>query len=110
MRQTPDLGRESTPLIFWLLAGYFLKPRCEAPEKQDEAEGEGEEEKPDDLSYINSKGIFRVTSVGEEIRAIETHLSQGNFNILTKITDPHLVANYWKRLLREMMEPLITFE
>lgn len=27
MRQTPDLGRESTPLIFHLLAGYFLKPR-----------------------------------------------------------------------------------
>lgn len=24
--------------------------------------------------------------------------------------DPHLIANYWKRLLREMMDPLITFE
>ena len=56
------------------------------------------------------KGIFRITSVGAKVREIETHLSQGNLNILQTVEDPHLIANYWKRLLREMREPLITFE
>ena len=33
-----------------------------------------------------------------------------NFAYLTIITDPHIVTNYWKRLLREMKNPLIPFD
>ena len=33
-----------------------------------------------------------------------------NFAYLTTIKDPHIVTNYWKRLLREMKNPLIPFD
>ena len=44
------------------------------------------------------------------MRELETHLSQANYSYLNKVTDPHLVANYWKRVLREMKNPLIPFK
>ena len=37
-------------------------------------------------------------------------MSQENFPYLEKVTNPHIVANYLKRLLREMKTPLIPFE
>ena len=33
-----------------------------------------------------------------------------NFAYLTIIEDPHIITNYWKRLLREMKNPLIPFD
>ena len=33
-----------------------------------------------------------------------------NFSYLAELDDPHLVANYWKHMLREMKNPLIPFE
>ena len=33
-----------------------------------------------------------------------------NFSYLADLDDPHLVANYWKHMLREMKNPLIPFE
>ena len=37
-------------------------------------------------------------------------MSQGNFPFLPTVREPHTVTNYWKRLLREMKEPLIPFD
>ena len=37
-------------------------------------------------------------------------MSQGNFAFLPTVEDPHTITNYWKRLLREMKEPLIPFD
>ena len=37
-------------------------------------------------------------------------MSKGNYNFLTKITNVHTVTNYWKRLLRNMKQPLIPYE
>ena len=37
-------------------------------------------------------------------------MSQENFPFLDKVKNPHIVANYLKRLLREMKSPLIPFE
>ena len=37
-------------------------------------------------------------------------MSQENFPFLEKVKNPHIVANYLKRLLREMKTPLIPFE
>ena len=87
-RQRPDCGHDSTPLIFWLLAGYFRK--------NDE--------------HIKSEGIFRVNGSEPAIRDLELHMSQGNFNYLKKVANVHTVTNYWKRLLREMKQPLIPFQ
>lgn len=33
----------------------------------------------------------------------------GDFNFLTKVGSAHTVTNYWKRVLREMKEPLIPY-
>ena len=37
-------------------------------------------------------------------------MAQENFPYLEQVTNPHIVANYLKRLLREMKTPLIPFE
>ena len=37
-------------------------------------------------------------------------MSMANFAYLTIIDDPHIVTNYWKRMLREMKNPLIPFD
>ena len=74
-----------TPLIFWILTGYFRSK----------------------LSHIQTIGIFRVKGSNSNIRQLEYHMSKGNFSFMTKVEDPHTVTNYWKRLLREMKEPLI---
>ena len=86
-RRRPDLDQDQPPLIFWLLAGYFRN----TPAK------------------FNTLGLFRVTSSDERVREVEIHMSQANFPYLTTVKDGNLVANYWKRLLREMKEPLIPF-
>ena len=37
-------------------------------------------------------------------------MSQGNHAFIRDVTDPHIVTNYWKRVLREMKEPIIPFD
>ena len=76
------------PLIFWLLAGYF---RAEP-------------------FHFKKTGLFRVTASDMKVRELEIQMSQGNFHYLKKTAEPHVVANYWKRLLREMKEPLVPQE
>ena len=74
------------PLIFWLLIGYWY-------------------EKP---SRMLTVGVFRVTSSDTKVRILEHHLSQGNYQVLrSSHAEPHVVANYLKRLLRESRFPLL---
>ena len=79
---------ESAPLIFWLLVGYFQK---------------------NDKAFMKTEGIFRITSRVLDIRVLNLHLSKGSYATLANESDPHVVTNYWKHLLREMKEPLIPF-
>ena len=76
----PGAAADEPPLIFHLLVGYFHS-------------------KPERLHTL---GLFRVTSVDENLREVEFHLNYGNLNFLQQIEDPHLVTNYWKRLLRSL--------
>ena len=59
---------------------------------------------------MKTEGIFRVTGNDEKVRELETHMSQGNFSFLLHVENPHVVTNYWKRVLREMKDPLIPFD
>ena len=79
---------QETPLVFQLLAGYFMSNEAN----------------------LGTEGIFRVTGSDIKVRELEVHMSQGNYSFLTKVKSPHTVTNYWKRLLREMKEPLIPFD
>ena len=80
----PESIDEETPLIFQLLAGYYRS-------------------KEERFKVI---GSFRVTSGDGRLRELELHLSQGNYPFLETIEDANLVANHWKRIFREMAEPL----
>ena len=51
-----------------------------------------------------------MTSQNDRLRELEIHLSQANFQFLNTVTDPHIVTNYFKRMLREMKNPLIPFK
>ena len=95
-KQRPDLGGDHVPLIFWLLTGFFRY-------------------KMKELNRFFTTGLFRVTSSDQRVRDLEIHLSQGNYGYLehiedekkNKLMDPNIVANYLKRVFRQMKEPLI---
>ena len=38
------------------------------------------------------------------------HLSQENFAFLKKVSNPHVVANYFKKILQELGPPLIPYQ
>ena len=59
---------------------------------------------------MHTEGIFRVTGSDPKIRELELHMSQGCYSFLPSVKSPHTVTNYWKRVLREMREPLIPFK
>ena len=85
----PDqIGTESVPLLFQLLAGYFRSNQ----------------------SAMRTTGIFRVTGSDKKVRELELHLSRGNYAFLAQVNDPHVVVGYWKRVLRELKQPLVPFE
>ena len=52
------------------------------------------------------EGIFRITSSNTAVRELELHMSQENYPFLKSVKNVHLVSNYWKRIFREMAEPL----
>lgn len=94
-RQRPELGDDGNhaPLIFWLLAGFFRH----------------------NARRFFTTGVYRVTSSDTKVRELELHLSQGNFGYLESQEqlpqknniDPNVVANYLKRVLRQMKTPLV---
>ena len=49
------------------------------------------------------------TSRAEGVRTLVRHLSRENWPFLETVESPHTVANYWKRVLADMPEPLVTF-
>ena len=59
---------------------------------------------------MHTEGIFRITGSDPKIRELELHISKGNYLFLPSVKSPHTVTNYWKRVLREMKQPLIPFD
>lgn len=55
-------------------------------------------------------GSFRITSHDKVLRELELHMSQGNYAYLKNMENANLVANHWKRIFREMAEPLFPEE
>ena len=59
---------------------------------------------------MRTEGIFKVHGSAKSIRELELHMCYQDYNFLTKVESAHTVANYWKRILREMKEPLIPYD
>mmetsp|Transcript_24326 Transcript_24326/g.32588 ORF Transcript_24326/g.32588 Transcript_24326/m.32588 type:complete len:85 (+) Transcript_24326:711-965(+) len=74
-------------MVFWLLAGYFRKNH----------------------EKLKTEGLFRVAAPEADVRELEIHMSQNNFYYLTTIKNCHIVSNYWKKLMREMQDPICPF-
>ena len=64
-------------------------------------------EKP---GFLQTEGIFRLACDEEEEKKLESAIMEGQYQALADVEDPHVVANFLKRLLRRLGEPLCTFE
>lgn len=82
--QPPD----APPLVFWLLAGYFRK----------------------NDQVMRTEGLFRVAAPEADVRELEIHMSQDNFYYLETVTNCHIVSNYWKKMMREMKDPICPYD
>ena len=74
--------------MFWLVAGYF---RC-------------------NRHKLLAEGLFRVAAPEADVRELEINMSQDNFYYLSKVDNPHIVSNYWKKMMREMMDPICPYD
>lgn len=76
------------PEIFLLLVSYF-------------------EVQPD---LMKTEGLFRIAASLDKLDELQVHVTMGNYYYLTLLKEePHVVANYLKKVLKYMGEPLCTF-
>ena len=45
-----------------------------------------------------------------QVRELELHMCQDNYYYLESITNCHIVSNYWKKMMREMQDPICPFD
>jgi RhoGAP domain len=59
---------------------------------------------------LKTEGLFRIAASLDKIDELQMHVIMGNYFFLTKLTnEPHVVANFLKKVLKYMGEPLCTF-
>eukprot|EP01102_Stenamoeba_stenopodia_P012883 TRINITY_DN4104_c0_g1_i2.p1 TRINITY_DN4104_c0_g1~~TRINITY_DN4104_c0_g1_i2.p1 ORF type:complete len:763 (+),score=191.26 TRINITY_DN4104_c0_g1_i2:284-2572(+) len=59
---------------------------------------------------LRLEGIFRLSPNKEELKAFKVSINQGNMPDYGTVNDPHVVSGLLGLWLREMPEPLCTFE
>jgi len=59
---------------------------------------------------LKTEGIFRLSGSVTLINELKTNVDKGNAVDLASVNDPHAVAGLLKMFLRELPEPLCTFE
>ena len=60
---------------------------------------------------LRTEGLFRKAASLDKLDELQVHLSMGNYYYMTQLEEePHTVANYLKRVLKYMGEPLCTFK
>ena len=59
---------------------------------------------------MKTEGLFRKAASLDKLDELHIHLTMGNFYYLTQLSEePHVVANYLKKVLKNMGEPLCTY-
>jgi len=80
---------DDVPEIFFLIVNFF-------------------DQNPSVYSY---EGIFHVNCSDERLYELEVHLGMKNYYIMDEMVEtPQVVANYLKRMLQNMKEPLVPFK
>lgn len=62
------------------------------------------------VNHMKTEGIFRLAGSKDTLKEIETNVLKGDYFYLGNIKDPVTVAVFLKRVLRNMGEPLCTFD
>lgn len=67
------------------------------------------------LTFVNKYaleevGLFRLSGSNNKIRELAKQFNSGSYAPLKPATDPHVVTGLVKKFLREMPEPLLTFD
>ena len=88
VKREDRIGSDETPLIFYILANYFRH----------------------DPTRFNTEGLFRVSNSKDQLIQIELNTAVGNYEVLKQEEDGCIVANYWKRVLINMREPLVPYD
>lgn len=59
---------------------------------------------------MKTEGLFRIAASLDKLDELQVHVTMGNYYYLTLLKEePHVVANYLKKVLKYMGEPLCTF-
>lgn len=79
---------EEVPEIFILLISYFeIYPQL-----------------------LKTEGLFRIAASLDKIDEMQVHLTMGNYSYLHSLSsEPHVISNFLKKVLKNMGEPLCTF-
>lgn len=59
---------------------------------------------------MDEEGLFRIAGSSSKIKKVKSAFDAGLVNLLDDIRDPHIVAGVLKSYLRELPEPLLTFQ
>ncbi|XP_023231170.1 rho GTPase-activating protein 44-like [Centruroides sculpturatus] len=59
---------------------------------------------------MDEEGLFRIAGSSSKIKKVKSAFDAGLVNLLDDIRDPHIVAGVLKSYLRELPEPLFTFQ
>lgn len=57
------------------------------------------------------EGLFRVAASVDKLDELSIHMQMGNYYIMSQMSDqPHVVANFLKKVMKYMGEPLCSFK
>lgn len=62
------------------------------------------------LYHMNEEGLFRISGSSSKIKKLKNAFDAGIVNIEEYYRDAHTIAGVLKCYLRELPEPLLTFE
>jgi hypothetical protein len=64
----------------------------------------------EDVKRLRVENLFKQKAKTQDVDTLEKHVAFGNYNKISEISKPHVVATYFKCILKYMAEPLCSFK
>lgn len=61
------------------------------------------------LNRIRTQNLFKVKGKKEDEDKLEKHIALSNYKYVLNVEDPHVVATFFKSILKYMAEPLCKY-